>query len=494
MQIKTLIWLATFAACLTSTQHVIFGSPQSSANKGESNLAINATTLAVVRLDLQQVEASELLSFAKRISTDAIPDSAWPGFSALATPIYQQLQQTGASEILVVGGIAGVPSELPAIVLVRSKKNAEELAKTALAGMLKGQGYLPHDLAGNVVLCSAANWQRLQSSNGERPELAEALEESASTELSLTVAAPEYLAQAVASIWPSQLPAESPIQLSPKTLMNDVRSLTFSIDDLATPESAIVANCRSDEAAKRTLNTLLEVAESLKLQTPQAASNLRQASLVVSEESLVATVRSIVKSSNSSSLNMQDSNSLKQIVLAAWNFESEYGYIVPRYSVDESGKPLLSWRVHLLPFMDQQGLYEQFHLDEPWDSEHNLPLVKQIPFAYQSKEVPEGHTRMQLPLLADGGYWGSDEAEWRKVRDITDGTSRTAFAFQAPVDAAVPWTKPADFLVDPKSPLDSMLGGRERALVAQFDGSVSNTPESATNDSMRRNLTHSAGD
>ncbi|HBE67153.1 MAG TPA: hypothetical protein DDW52_03290, partial [Planctomycetaceae bacterium] len=363
MQIKKFFWLATFSVCLTTTQYASLGSPQS-----EIGRAMNSTTLAVVRLDLQKVQAPELLSFAKRIAPDAVPESAWTGFAAVVTPIYQELQRTDASEILVVGGIAGVPSELPAIVLVDSKKNASEMAKTALVSMLKGQGYEPHDLAGSVVLCSEATWQRMQSSSVARPELTEALEQSASTELSITVAAPERLAEAVADIWPSRLPIESPIQLSPQELMKDVRSLTFSFNDLATPKLDIAANCRSDEGAKRTLNTLLEVAKSLKLDTMQASINVRQASLVFSEESVVSAVRALVKSGNSSSQNMQDSNSLKQIALAMWNFESKYGYIVPRQTVDESGKPLLSWRVHLLPFMDQQALYEKFHLDEPWDS------------------------------------------------------------------------------------------------------------------------------
>ena len=49
----------------------------------------------------------------------------------------------------------------------------------------------------------------------------------------------------------------------------------------------------------------------------------------------------------------------------------------PAYTADKDGKPLLSWRVLILPYVEQNELYKQFHLDEPWDSEHNKPLIAQ---------------------------------------------------------------------------------------------------------------------
>ena len=44
----------------------------------------------------------------------------------------------------------------------------------------------------------------------------------------------------------------------------------------------------------------------------------------------------------------------------------------------------MSWRVAILPYIDQHGLYKQFHLDEPWDSEHNKPLMAKMPAVYRS--------------------------------------------------------------------------------------------------------------
>ena len=64
---------------------------------------------------------------------------------------------------------------------------------------------------------------------------------------------------------------------------------------------------------------------------------------------------------------------------------------------NESGKPLLSWRVHILPYLEAGHLYEQFHLDEPWDSEHNRQLIAKMPTSYLDPSSPKytaemGHT------------------------------------------------------------------------------------------------------
>src|SRR5690606_26090491 len=81
-------------------------------------------------------------------------------------------------------------------------------------------------------------------------------------------------------------------------------------------------------------------------------------------------------------------NNLKQIMLAIHNYHDTHGKI-PQDIRDEEGNLLLSWRVQILPFIEQQALYQQFKLDEPWDSEHNLPLSKVMPRPYVSPLSPE---------------------------------------------------------------------------------------------------------
>ena len=76
-------------------------------------------------------------------------------------------------------------------------------------------------------------------------------------------------------------------------------------------------------------------------------------------------------------------NNLKQIALAMHNFHAGNNAFPRPAILDEKGKPLLSWRVAILPYIDQQALYDKFKLDEPWDSPHNKALLKEMPAIYR---------------------------------------------------------------------------------------------------------------
>ena len=72
-------------------------------------------------------------------------------------------------------------------------------------------------------------------------------------------------------------------------------------------------------------------------------------------------------------------NNLHQLGIAMHVHHDAFKAFPARAICDKQEKPLLSWRVKLLPFLEQNALYQQFHLDEPWDSEHNLKLVDRMP-------------------------------------------------------------------------------------------------------------------
>ena len=76
-------------------------------------------------------------------------------------------------------------------------------------------------------------------------------------------------------------------------------------------------------------------------------------------------------------------NNLKQIALCMLNYEDTKKRLPARAIYDKDGKPLLSWRVMMLPYMEEKSLYDQFHLDEPWDSEHNKKLLEKMPDGYR---------------------------------------------------------------------------------------------------------------
>jgi hypothetical protein len=123
---------------------------------------------------------------------------------------------------------------------------------------------------------------------------------------------------------------------------------------------------------------------------------------------------------------------------------------------DAAGKPLLSWRVHILPFLNEDALYKEFHLNEPWDSEHNKKLIERMPEVYRlSDKLPPGKTNIVLPVGAATAW---PEGRGLAVRDFIDGTSMTMLVVEADDAHAVTWTEPADFPYDSAHPAAG-LGG-----------------------------------
>ena len=121
---------------------------------------------------------------------------------------------------------------------------------------------------------------------------------------------------------------------------------------------------------------------------------------------------------------------------------------------DENGRPHLSWRVHILPFIDQAALFNQFHLNESWDSPHNSPeLLNQMPDAYRSTASRDGSTSTRMVMAFGPEAAFSLIGPDTELRDIRDGTFNTLFVFETSSELAVPWTKPNDVTFDPNNPL-----------------------------------------
>ncbi len=165
-------------------------------------------------------------------------------------------------------------------------------------------------------------------------------------------------------------------------------------------------------------------------------------------------------------------NNLRQLALATHNYESVYQHFPMQASYDENGRPLLSWRVHLLPYLEQQKLYEQFKLDEPWDSPHNIKLLDTIPSIYLSPNQQGQPTKtVFLAVSGEGTVFPGNQ----KIRfaNIVDGSSNTVMFVEADQEMAVPWTKPSDWEMNPNDPMRGLGNLRPSGFNAAFcDGSV----------------------
>jgi prepilin-type N-terminal cleavage/methylation domain-containing protein len=187
---------------------------------------------------------------------------------------------------------------------------------------------------------------------------------------------------------------------------------------------------------------------------------------------LLAIVFPALLAAREAALTAQCSNNLRQLGLALHKHIAIHEGVLPARAIfDKQGKPLLSWRVLLLPLLGEGNLFEQFHLDESWDSDHNRPLIARMPPVFQDPRRPSDGTTTFLAVTGKGlSFEGNTPLT---INDLRDGTSNTIMIVQANHERAVPWTKPDDLEVDAAMP-NAGLGDAERNGFEAFfvDGSV----------------------
>ena len=188
-------------------------------------------------------------------------------------------------------------------------------------------------------------------------------------------------------------------------------------------------------------------------------------------------------------------NNIRECVLAQHNYHDSHKGLRLVGASDKDGKPLMSWRVAMLPFMDEMKLYKQFHLDEPWDSEHNKKLVPLMPKLFHhpesSKLNQEGKCRFQVPT---GNGAISNGEDLVKFSEIKDGTSNTAMIVEVDESAAIEWTKPEDWAYQPGSPTQGLGNINSKRVVVGFaDGHVEAISLDKI-DLLKSIMTRSAGD
>lgn len=198
----------------------------------------------------------------------------------------------------------------------------------------------------------------------------------------------------------------------------------------------------------------------------------------------------------------QDANNLKQIGLGLHNQHDAYDGISAPYAHGNMGrgKPNteLSWRVGLLPYVEEGSLYQQFNMGEPWDGPTNKSLSSKVVRVYVTPfEGPErARTSTNTPyrVFYGGGALFNEDGSRVSFGSVTDGIANTIMVVHA--NELVPWAAPRDFKYSADTPLPklghpSMSGGTP---VLMADGSVRIVSDKVSEKTLRAAITRDGGD
>jgi hypothetical protein len=171
---------------------------------------------------------------------------------------------------------------------------------------------------------------------------------------------------------------------------------------------------------------------------------------------------------------MQCANNTKQLLIGIQSYHDKHGALpyavgplVPGQKEEVEGAEteviseihnpqLWSWRVRVLPFMENQLLYDEFRFDEPWDSEHNLTVAETMPHGLECSMPDQGFKEInghKIPLanyvmVSGPGTVGSTDGSEIRLNDIEDGPSNTLLIVEVCGDYRPAWTEPVDITLD----------------------------------------------
>lgn len=139
-------------------------------------------------------------------------------------------------------------------------------------------------------------------------------------------------------------------------------------------------------------------------------------------------------------------NNLKHLMLALHNYHDKYECFPPAYVADKNGRPMHSWRVLILPELEEQALFDQYDFSQPWDSAANRGVLDRMPEVFHCPAHGHEHGRVRSHFTAYAAVTGPDTIfpgrESITIRDVTDGSSNTIMLVET--NRRIPWTAPID--------------------------------------------------
>lgn len=482
---------------------------------------IDAQTVAVARLNIDRIDATALVKLAGEIvPTNQDAPSGVAQMEVVLKTALAALRGAGIREIYTVVSLADVPGQ--PLVAAPLAGNADP---TMAAEILRTLTRLPaaRSIGKLVVAGSAETLQRLEKLQPvARPELVSAFGQAGDSAVQAILCPNADTRRVLREMLP-RLPDE--IGGGSGKMLADVNWAVLSVESPPKLALHLTVQSRDADAAsalrglvvsglqllgkqEQVQKELPKFDELARLLTPQIKGDRLTLELTSDNggaTQAIALLTRPLQAARTAAGRSQSMNHLKQIMLAMFNYHDTHLAFPPQAIRSQDGKPLLSWRVALLPYIEANDLYKQFHLDEPWDSAHNKPLIEKMPAVFASPHLGDvlrakGLTSYLAPLskqppavfvapkrVRQGTELVEDEPadaapavrmvfdvpQGPPMRLIIDGTSNTIAIVEVHPKNAVIWTKPDDLLIDPKDPTARLRGQPSDGFNAAIcDGSI----------------------
>lgn len=442
---------------------------------------LDEQTLAVVRLDLSRLELQPIV---KKLGEFGIfTDADLAKLREEGGRVFKALTDAGVREAYLVASLAEFPNQPPFVVIPTGDEDANKAVMKLLAPVVRHVARI----GSAVVVGEPAVVNRLRGLKPtEMDDVSKAFAGIGDSTLQAVVVLPKSLRKALEETLP-KLPADlgggstktitrgflwasAGVDLTPKLAMR----VTVQADsaDEAMALSKLVAGFFTALAKKPNVKRdIPDLDKILHLIKPKVTGD--RLTLNLDDKELSNALVPLLVKAEKDAQRVHGINQLKQIGLALHNYHDRHQSFPAHASYNKQGKPLLSWRVQILPYLEQNALYQEFRHNEPWDSEHNKKLIPRMPevFRLPSSRAAAGKTVYLAPAGMETIFPPINKSI--RIQDITDGTSNTIMVVEADDAHAVEWTKPEDLKVDAKQPFAG-IGGKEngRFLALFADGSV----------------------
>jgi hypothetical protein len=470
--------LFTFALMAASAAAYADGKFDATARAKAIAPFVEAETVLVAHVDLTRVDTSAALDFAARTTYPTPTPNEYTEAKKEAAKGLQGALQAGVKEFYVVVTLGKQGWQPKAFAVVPMPAGADAASFREALHLPAGAGRVAD---GSFVFNFPDDrWQPVDKFQpAARPELVTAFEAAGDSAVQVALIPPDYAPRVIEELIP-QFPKE--LGGGPTTVLTRGISWASAGVDLP-PHQALrltiqSANAQAAEALRAKLAEMMRLigeikivretipkydeiaaALALKVEGDRLVLDLNEQNQGV--EKFLSLVTPPIGAARDNARRVASTNNLKQIGLAMHNYYQANKHFPLPASMDKDGKPLLSWRVHILPFLDENDLYKKFHLDEPWDSPHNRSLIDKMPSCYRMpmSKSEQGRTNYLLPV-GNGAVFEADKPT--EFKDIVDGTSNTIMIVEVDDQHASIWTKPEDLPFDPKDPT--------RGLGRFFDG------------------------